>query len=252
MLKKMIRKMVLTFCITAMVSGIAVSVEAKPKKLSKKTEIGDTVYFGKYEQDGKQGNGKEKIEWNVLDKKGNQVLLISKKVLDIGSYNKKYEYIIWKNCTLRKWLNVNFMNTAFTTEEKKKIINTKLRNEDNEEYKTKGGSVTKDKLFLLSLDEADMYFDDEEDRATKMTAYTKAKILKAYGETNSKVKEYSEEGEYEEQGWWLRSPGYLQNYAAYVYIDGEVHPHGYNVYMDIFGIRPAMWVNCGSKKSVKK
>ena len=44
--------------------------------------VGDTITFGTYEQDNNTSNGKEAIEWTVLDKNGMSVLLISKQALD--------------------------------------------------------------------------------------------------------------------------------------------------------------------------
>lgn len=47
-------------------------------------KIGDTVFFGKYEQDNDASDGKETIAWIVLDKKDDRVLLLSEKSLDDG------------------------------------------------------------------------------------------------------------------------------------------------------------------------
>ena len=44
--------------------------------------IGDVITFGKYEQDNKTSNGKEDIEWIILDRQGDKVLLISRMALD--------------------------------------------------------------------------------------------------------------------------------------------------------------------------
>ncbi|MCR5488878.1 MAG: hypothetical protein K6F03_02285, partial [Saccharofermentans sp.] len=37
---------------------------------------GDFITFGKYEQDNKKSNGKEDIEWIILDRQGDKFLLI--------------------------------------------------------------------------------------------------------------------------------------------------------------------------------
>ena len=39
--------------------------------------------------------------------------------------------------------------------------------------------------------------------------------------------------------WWLRSPGYIQDYAAYVYIDGSVYYRGDYVRNVVGCVRPA-------------
>ena len=50
----------------------------KTYNLIKNIKVGDTYKFGSYEQDNKTSNGKEEIEWIVLDKDGISLLLISK------------------------------------------------------------------------------------------------------------------------------------------------------------------------------
>ena len=49
--------------------------------------IGDIVVFGTYEQDGNRTNGSEWIEWLVLDKEEDRILVISKYGLSSQAYN---------------------------------------------------------------------------------------------------------------------------------------------------------------------
>ena len=207
-------------------------------------QVGDTVYFGKYEQDGNTKNGKERIEWQVLEKKGNKALLISKKVLDIQPYNKDFKDITWEKCTLRKWLNKDFMKAAFSSKESKKIQNSKIENKDNktEDWHTKGGKDTIDKIFLLSIDEANKYYKTEEKRKAEITDYGIKKIAKISGNTEKNIKE-NWLGEGKNMWYWLRSPGDDQHYAACVDDGGTVSVSGVDVDSDSDGVRPALWVN---------
>ena len=82
------------------------------KFLLKNSKVGDIVYFGTYEQDNDTSNGKEDIEWLVLAKKGNRILVISDKALDRQPYNSSRTRVTWETCTLRKWLNNDFINAA--------------------------------------------------------------------------------------------------------------------------------------------
>lgn len=51
--------------------------------------------------------------------------------------------------------------------------------------------------------------------------------------------------------WWLRSPGYSDNFAAFVYGgDGDVDDVGYNV-ADAFGVRPALTISNLESSSLK-
>lgn len=77
-MKSIWKKAAFLLCAAVLITCLPFQAAAKPKKLSKSVKVGDTVYFGKYEQDGNKENGKEKIEWKVLSKKGKKALLISK------------------------------------------------------------------------------------------------------------------------------------------------------------------------------
>ncbi|MBR4344414.1 MAG: hypothetical protein IKP88_17225 [Lachnospiraceae bacterium] len=111
---------------------------------------GDIVKFGSYEQDLDYTNGKEPIEWIVLDKTDDELFLLSKYALDCLPYNKEYTDVTWEECSLRKWLNNDFIKSAFNKTEKGMLITKRLDNFDNEFYETLAGNKTKDKVFLLS------------------------------------------------------------------------------------------------------
>jgi len=59
------------------------------EKLSKAV-VGDYITFGAYEQDYNTSNGKEAIEWLVLEKKNNRLLVISRYALDCKRYNESF------------------------------------------------------------------------------------------------------------------------------------------------------------------
>ncbi|MBO4776453.1 MAG: hypothetical protein J5515_07545, partial [Lachnospiraceae bacterium] len=122
------------------------------------SKAGDIIKFGKYEQDGNTSNGKEDIEWLVLSNEDGRVLVISKYALDAKVYNTEYVSVTWENCTLRSWLNNEFLNSAFDDKEKKIIPSVTLENKDNPINGRSGGNNTTDKVFCLSLDEIEKYF----------------------------------------------------------------------------------------------
>ena len=198
----------------------------------KQCDVGDTIVFGNY-------HGAN--EWLVLDKQNGNVLLISKGCLDTKPYHEKDEPVTWETCTLRKWLNGEFINETFTEEEKTLICDTYLQNPDNPKYGTDGGNDTTDKVFLLSIDEAEKYFDNTAARTTGATYYA---ISNGIGVTSGGS-----------SYWWLRSPGTSDLRAANVSYDGYVDKIGelvdgtiysYNGYIDAnYGIRPAFWINVG-------
>ena len=205
----------------------------------KNIKVGDTYTFGAYEQDNSTSNGKEAIEWTVLDKDGMSLLLISKQALDCQQYNTSYTDVTWESCSLRKWMNGTFLNKAFNAEEQAQIQNTTVSADKNPEYNTNPGNATTDKVFLLSINEVEKYFNSDEARKCAPTAYAKAQG--AY--TSDSYKTASGAATC---WWWLRSPGYFQYYAAYVNYGGSVNFYGYNVNNDNDAVRPALWINLDS------
>lgn len=209
--------------------------EYKVKKLHA-AEVGDYVRFGAYEQDNDTSNGNEIIEWLVLDKQDNKVLVISKYALDCKKYNESYMDMTWKDCTLREWLNSTFMDSAFSHEEKGAIVSTVIPNPDNLEFNTLGGGETTDQMFILNIDEANQYFNSDQERQCISTAYAMANGAHVYS------------GYKELCWWWLRSPGGSQQSAARVHLAGGIREYGYNVAYAYTAVRPAMWIDLDAVK----
>ena len=203
--------------------------------------VGGVVKFGEYEQDNNNGNGKEEIEWIVLDVQNGKSLLLSKYLLDAQPYNKDFTSITWENCTLRSWLNRDFINAAFTAKEQSAILTTTVDNSKAQgysAYSTNGGNNTQDKIFLLSNHEAfDLYFSTASDRMGGATNYAIARGAETI---------YGIEKDGRSAGWWwLRSPGDSQKGAMRVDHDGK-HNYEYYVYHKGGCVRPALWVNLKS------
>ena len=99
-------------------------------------KVGHYVSFGKYEQDNNTSNGKEKIEWLVLEVKDGKALVISKYALDCKPYNTSSTNVTWETCSLRNWLNNDFINSAFSATEKTMIPSVKVSADKNPDYST--------------------------------------------------------------------------------------------------------------------
>ena len=200
----------------------------------KTANVGDIIVFGAYEQDNDTSNGKEDIEWLVLAKEDNKILVISDKALDCKLYNQSRDCVTWETCSSRKWLNNDFINSAFSDDEKAMIPTITVSADKNPEYDTDPGNATQDQVFLLSIVETRKYFASSEARMCVPTAYAISNGLYTSGR-------YSKDGE----GtclWWLRSPGYNQIGAARVNNDGSVDEYGYDVDCDNYAVRPALWI----------
>lgn len=188
-------------------------------------KVGHYVSFGKYEQDNNTSNGKEKIEWLVLEVKDGKALVISKYALDCKPYNTSSTNVTWETCSLRNWLNNDFINSAFSATEKTMIPSVKVSADKNPDYSTSSGKATQDRLFLLSVKEMNKYLSSNSKRRCKSTDYAVANGAK---------------GNY--CSWWLRSPGAYQSYATEVFSTGEIYTKGGGVGA-IGAVRPAMWIS---------
>ena len=212
--------------------GTIAKVESSSQKKDKNPDykVGETIEFGNYPQ---EEDGTEKpIEWIVMKNEGNQVLLLSKYVLDVKPYNEESKAVTWETSDIRKWLNNEFYTTAFNKAEKAKIRTSLIKNEDNSMYGTSGGNDTEDKVFLLSEKEAETLFSNDDERIAKATGYAE----------KSGVYVNEEKAAW----WWLRSPGDDSGSAAKVDNDGWVNRNGYDVDSRNDGVRPALHLNLQS------
>ena len=192
------------------------AVALKQKYALLTCESGDVITFGTYEQDNNLDNGAEAIEWLVLNRDGNKALVISKYCLEQMPFNNTLAPVTWENCTIRKWLNNDFFNTAFSADEKTSVLVSNISYPDDVDHE-EPTRTTKDRIFLLSENEALLYFDSDSERATQTTEYVGA--LHCY--------------------WILRTNGSVSN-VAHVDTSGYV---GYYENVDReWYIRPAMWI----------
>lgn len=123
--------------------------------------------------------------WRVLkvNKEEQTVLVIAEECVCERSYHDVLERVTWETCSLRKWLNGEYLETTFTREEQEAIQLTRISTPDNMMYKTNGGNDTEDKVFILSIEEVKEYFSGKE-------------LLEV------------------RESWWLRSPGSRNDYGT--------------------------------------
>ena len=199
-------------------------------------KVGDEVKFGACEQDNNPSNGKEEIEWEVLDKKDNQILIISKKVLDAQEYWDSFEDTDWGKSEVRKWLNESFMQNAFSQYHQSLIMDTSVTADKNPYYQTNTGAASTDKIYLLSMEEVQKYFPDTESRICQPTVYAKVK-----GVFMKNLNTW----------WWLRTVGKDKKHMTAIYTDGEIRNEGYRVYVKDGGVRPVIWLDLSSISQVE-
>lgn len=198
--------------------GYKDSVKQYYRLLFSKVTVGDTIVFGSYELDDNATNGKEGIEWLVLAKEDDTILVISRYGVDWQKYNGEETSTSWEKCTLRSWLNHDFFYSAFSEKEQTIILTTTVSADENPEYNVNPGSDTQDKMFLLSILEADKYFNSNRERTCRFIAQ-------------------------DAWFWWLRSPGETLDNAATVDRDGSINKEGAQVNIVNILVRPAMWID---------
>ena len=237
---------------------------------------GNHVVFGHYEQDGTLNNGTEPIEWDVISEKDGKVLLISSYVLDSQPYNIERENVTWETCSLRKWLNNEFYNSAFAGAEQEIILTASLINAGNTYYGTQGGNDTRDKIFCLSADELSEYYANagvyNGDGIYAQCSYSPSYIIQPtqYAIDQGLWHTVIEDDRYHRNSifygyytddmlgidgsyWWLRTPGSTNENACFVQFDGSAGMGSeFNVDAGNVGVRPAMWINADAIKTEDK
>lgn len=239
-----------------------------------KYHVGDSVLFGKYEQDNNADNGQEDIEWIVLKVEEKKVLIISRYAIECMQYQALAEDVNWENSSVRAWLNEEFYGSAFSESEKNCVLVTDVENSDyylgfdengnllasNTETLLKdikahsvGGATTNDRVFLLNVDEVNELFETNEERATVFTEFAREqffqncyKVAEKDGVTDREMIRDSFEETEKTNGhgycsWWLRCSGATQSSAGVVYYSGESF-FSENADSSMLGVRPAMWV----------
>ena len=200
----------------------------------------NNVYYFKYEP----------LKWRVLD--ADTGLIICDSIIDSQTYNNyvlnaDYEYWgnsnkmhfanNWEYSSLRTWLNNEFYNTAFSEMQQDRIKELTRKNKSTFGSKY-DSNPTSDKITLLSYNEvlnenyefSSSYGYYDTARQSKGTDYAKCQGLLVSTSSAYRGNSY----------WWLRNPGRDSSYACNVYINGYVDYYGYYVYLNYYGVRPAL------------
>ena len=153
--------------------------------------------------------------WTIIDidtNKNQEVkyLIITDDIVEKQKYDDLGKECTWKNCSLRLYLNKKFLQKNFNAIESKKIIVLKLKSHSEiynycSDLTINPPFITKDKIFILSIDEARRYFDNNFEGC-----------------------------------WWLRTGDFKSNCSAAV-DSGQISLDCFVGWE--LGIRPACWVS---------
>lgn len=173
----------------------------------KTAQIGDVVHYGHLNTDPME-SGDEPIEWIVVNRDSNKVMLLSKEILDTSYYSQKHRITSYEDSDIRKYLSNEGTFEIFSGKEREHMMEH---------------PVAKDLVFLITLDEI---ADDKKLDGVLNADYTK--ILKRYGAGDN-------------SWWWLRGED-IDIYAPSIDKNGLPAEKPKEVNRASGGIRPAIIV----------
>ena len=188
--------------------------------------VGSVVQFGRYEQDMDLTNGPEPIEWVVLEAQEGRSLLLSRYVLDNRPYNDEEDDVVWISCSLRTWLNKDFLNGTFTEAERGAILLSETDNSKEAELNNREMPSCRDRVFLLSEGEVRKYYRTGDERFAEPTM--------AAADGQEKKDSWT---------WWTRSVTKDRGKALLV---GNGGMSTYTGVDRVYGVRPAFWIDTGA------
>ena len=205
--------------------------------------VRDTISFGSYEQNNIHDDGSEPIQWLVLAKDSNKLLLISTQLLDIYQYNSNENSVTWEDCTLRAWLNSTFYEAAFNADERNVIVTTEVFTEGVQQRVYSSllekwvnaadpmpDCTTSDKIFILSEKELHQYFRSNTAVVAKPTTYTKLATANKAVHTDC---------------WYTRTPA--DTVGAQKIVESSGFSNSGGASNECFlGVRPCIWVSVGN------
>ena len=174
----------------------------------------------------------EPIKWRILQRDNTTAFLLSDIILDIQPYHKETEEIFWGESHIRNWLNKNFMEAAFISQEQQMIEAMKRLNVADNAYGMPE-NYTMDKIFLLS--------EEEISETSNAQRYGFSKSASSYDKARK-----SESSQYaKDTSWWWIQAVDMEN-GVRVGADGWISKNGYYILKYNAGIRPALSLNLSS------
>ena len=186
------------------------------------------VKFGVYPQGADPSNDYNPlpIEWYVLWEQDGRALLLSKYGLEARPFHDEKGDTSWETCSLRAWLNGEFLHRAFSEQGIARIEVSQLS--------TPGCADTQDRVFLQGVKAVQKYFPDDEARQCMPTRY----VLR-----NERNNSYRRDKPF---AWWLRNAGASGERTAGVGTDGAINLEGglacRSSHTNWVLVRPAMMV----------
>ena len=209
-------------------------VSNSPEEVSVFQDVqpGDTIKFGEYRAAGDKESPEESIEWLVLEKQDDKILVMSVYGLDTLPYHAA-GVNTWDDSYIRKWLNEYFYEAAFSDAEKASIAETTVTPE--KVWDCSPGEETVDHVFLLSKSEAGTYIQNN--------VYLQDIDATLHCKPTKSVKTQDIYVNDDGFGWWWLRNTTRNNVAAYrITSNGGFDTEGYDLSTKRGLVRPAMWI----------
>ena len=202
------------------------------------------IRFGFFDQDNDPSN-MEPIEWYVLEQKDGKMLIVSKEILDFRAYDDG-THTTWADSTLRAWLNSEFINTAFSADEKAKIFDTTNETIGSIGEDTVGSSTSTEKVFILSKEDVLQYYVE--------TPHCTIYALEAPGLRGDYMPWIVDAPDQNWYNYWARTNGGSEAGIARGYNAAAIDNSGDEIFSktttQLAGVRPAMWIDASAFKGV--
>ncbi len=130
--------------------------------------VGGTAVFGRFPTDSTYEM--QPLVWRVLAMEDDRALLMTEQEI-MSIYDHIKQNGMWENSPIRKLLNEGFFRSAFTEKEQAQIETVQLKNLKNPTLPGDNRIDTKDKVFVLSFEEAEKYLPTQEIRKASHTKY---------------------------------------------------------------------------------
>ena len=203
---------------------------------------GDVFFFGNYEQDNDMSDDSELIKWRVLRVDSDRMLVLSEKILDARQYHSDHaQGAPWQSSDLRRWLNGEFYERAFSDSDKAHVMKCVNPYYKNPEFPGVAGSETTDYVFCLSILEAEDYLlSSYVSLLAEPTAYAKAKIISANPSPVNPADVITDPDA--RRPWWLRTNGWDLWLASIIHEEDRISYRGRVVTAEDVGVRPAIFL----------
>ena len=185
------------------------------------------------------------IKWRILKQTGDMAVLLADRMPDTCPFNDSYNDTSWSDSFLRRWLNSEFLNRAFTESEKEAIVETDVRNDANYYFGTDCGPDTRDRVFILSESETfssplavEYGFSNSDSGNDPARRFRSTLYAKCRGAWWSPVENYLGVS-----FWFMRSIGYTKSNVVYVGESGDTYNRGIVVTCNDAAVLPAMTLN---------